>query len=210
MTVDLDSPRNHTLVVRGTTDHVDQCQICDKPNLKMTVCLEEQDADGGHVAFLYAGTTCAELVTGTPAAKIRQQAKRADRAAAAERANLEYRARNVLDAYVCVQDDRKELYRRFWRRNAALRRENMANSDRGEPVVMANVLLAEALAEAWAILPDHQPDMTPHDPTIYRLDELTWGWGCKCGTRRGGYWNKAEAEAALEADHAAEVICPSS
>lgn len=165
--------------VLGTNDEQTHCDVCPQVNLKKTVVLEILDVEGnGNGEIIRVGTTCAGMLTGKPSAKIKKLAETMDYAAAQALAGRRENARLILDAYVCVLDNKRELYARFWARNPALRRENAA----GVTSVRADEQVAQDVAGARAVLPDYQPEMAPHRPEAYR-DGDVWSWACKCGRR---------------------------
>lgn len=181
--------------VKGTTDDVTDCDNCPKVNLKSTVVLAILDEGGNEEGERYVGCDCAEKLTGRKASAIRREAAAADAAAKKKRDDAEYFARNILDAYVCVLEDRRELYGRFWARNRGLRRRQA----QGLVTVKASERIAEDIAEARAILPDYEPEMAPHRVEVYRTPHEhrnVWAWGCKCG--RGNILPDAATRAAAE------------
>jgi hypothetical protein len=67
--------------VAGTTDDVTICDQCGRDDLRSTVVMVHQDADGNDDGTSYMGSDCAARAAGWTQAKVRKLASAADRAA---------------------------------------------------------------------------------------------------------------------------------
>lgn len=95
----------NTWSARGLTDDVNTCDHCGRVDLKATVRMVIQDADGNDDGEQYMGVVCAARMTGRKAADIRTEANRADRARIDAQRAAWHAWQNAKSADFCARRD---------------------------------------------------------------------------------------------------------